>query len=277
MLVKLNELLREVVHRPCAVPAFNVFGYEDSISVVEAAEEVNAPVILATNLDAIQHMPIDMLGKLLCAIAERTKVPVCVHLDHGKSYEIIARAIQAGYTSVMFDGSQLPLEENIRQTREVVKLAHTFGIPVEAEIGAVGYNDPHLNVKAVYTDPREAQIFAEQTGVDALAVSIGTVHRLQNPSAVIQFDRLEQIQALVSVPLVLHGSTGVADSDMKRLIASRIAKVNIGTALRMAFGNTLREEMANRPDEFDRIKLFKEPMRRVKETAKQKMVLLGLV
>jgi len=273
MLAKLDELLNDAVLRPYAVPAFNVFGYEDAAAVVEAAEEMNAPVILATNAVAVTHIPVEIWGGMLRSLAEKAKVPVCVHLDHGKSFHIVAKAIRAGYSSVMFDGSALPLAENIRRTREIVKMAHAFGVPVEAEIGSVGYSD--AGGESIYTDPEEAQQFAEQTEVDALAVAIGTIHRMQSQTAVIQFDRLEQIQKRVSVPLVLHGATGVSDEDMKKLIQTRIAKVNIGTALRMAFGRTLREEMEKHPDEFDRIRLFQQPMRRVKETAMRKIALLG--
>jgi len=276
MLVNLNQVLNGIAQKKCAIPGFNVFGYEDATAVVRAAEELNAPVILMTNKVALDYMPISYLGKLLCAIAEDAKVPICVHLDHATNYEVVAQAIMAGFTSVMYDGSQLPLEENIKNTSEVVKLANACGVSVEAEIGAVGYNDPNMKVKAVYTEPEEAKIFAEKTGVDALAVAVGTLHRMETQEAVIQFDRLEAIQNQVSIPLVIHGSTGVTDEDLRKLITYRVAKVNIGTALRMAFGKSLREEMNNNPKEFDRIKLFKTPMVKVQEEAKKKMEILGL-
>lgn len=274
MLVNLNEITERFVNRPGAVAAFNVFGYEDAISVVQAAEEVNGPVILATNKIALEHMPVELLGPMLCSIAEKASVPVCVHLDHGKDLQTAIKAILSGYTSVMYDGSQLILEENIRTTKEIVKFAHAAGIPVEAEIGSVGYSDPSMKMKAFYTEPGEAKFFAQETGVDALAVAVGSLHRMQEQSAVIQFDRLEQIQSVVTTPLVIHGSTGIADEDLTRLAAYNVTKINIGTALRMAFGEALREEMNSRPDEFDRIKLFQAPMLRVKEEAKRKMLLL---
>lgn len=274
MLVNLNVIMERFVNRAGAVAAFNVFGYEDAISVVQAAEEVQAPVILATNKIALEHMPVELLGPLLCSMGERASVPVCVHLDHGLDLQTIIKAILSGYTSVMYDGSQLSLDENIRTTKEVVKFAHAAGIPVEAEIGSVGYSDPAMNMKALLTDPEEARIFAEETEVDALAVAVGSLHRMQEQSAVIQFERLEQIQSALKTPLVIHGSTGITDADMTRLAAFNVTKVNVGTALRMAFGQALRQEMKDKPDEFDRIRLFQAPMLRVKEEAMKKMLLL---
>ena len=276
MLVNLNHAIKGMAQRDCAIPGFNVFGYEDAISVVRAAEELHAPVILMTNKVAVEYMPVRILGKLLCSIAEEAKVPVCVHLDHATSMEIIVQSIQAGFTSVMYDGSQLSLEENINNTREIVRMAHACGVSVEAEIGAVGYNDPNIKVKAVYTEPKEAKIFAEETGVDALAVAVGTLHRMEVQNATIQYDRLEAIQKEVEIPLVIHGSTGITDEDLRRLITYKVAKVNIGTALRMVFGRTLREEIENNPKEFDRTNLFKMPMIKVQEEAKKKMSILGL-
>lgn len=276
MLVTLTEVIDGVKGKDCAIPAFNVFGYEDAAAVIAAAEQLGAPVILATNKVAIEHMPIKHLGKLLCSMAESASVPVCVHLDHGKDYETVAEAIMHGYSSVMYDGSQLPLAENIRTTQEIVKMAHACGIPVEAEIGSVGYSDPSMNVKACYTEPEEARTFAEETGVDALAVAVGSVHRMEEQTAEIQFDRLQAIQALVDTPLVIHGSTGIADEDVKRLVTFNVVKINIGTAIRMAFGHTLREEMNRQPRQFDRIALFQRPMQAVQDAAVKKMKLLGL-
>lgn len=275
MLVHLKELVDDAASKPYAVPAFNVFGYEDAMAVIRAAEQLNAPVILATNLGAIQHMPFSYMAPLLLNAAKEAKVPVCLHLDHGKDFDYVAEAIRHGYTSVMFDGSQLPLEENIRQTQEIVKLAKQHGVSTEAEIGSVGYTDPSMSMKHEYSDPDEVCQFAEETGVDAVAVSIGTVHRMEEQAAVIDYHRLEQIQDKVRTPLVLHGSTGVADDDLRKLAASRIAKVNIGTALRMAFGNSLRHEAAANPHEFDRIQWFQRAMEAVKQTAVNKFNILG--
>ncbi len=276
MLVNMKKIVEDAAKAEYAVPGFNVFGYEDAAAIVAAAEELNCPVILMTNRDAVAHMPFDILGGILRGIAADAKVPVCVHLDHGKTFEEAVKAIKAGYTSVMYDGSQLPLEENIKNTKEIVRMAHAVGVTVEAEIGSVGYSDPTIQAKTIYTEPEEAKKFAEETGVDALAVAIGTLHRMETQAAKIQYDRLEKIQELTNVPIVIHGSTGITDDDLQKLVKYRVAKINIGTALRMVFGYKLRETIEANPKEFDRIKFFKEPMEAVKKAAKEKMLLLGL-
>ncbi len=275
MLVNMVNMMKEAAHANKAVPGFNVFGYEDAKMVIEVAEELNAPAILMSNKDAVAHMDLKYQAALYRAMGEDTQVSVCVHLDHGKDYELCVKAIRAGYTSVMYDDSGLPLEENIHNTQEVVRLAHACDISVEAEIGCVGYNDPSIKAKAIYTEPAEAKQFAEETGVDALAVAVGTLHRMQIQDAKVQYDRLDQIQELTEVPLVIHGSTGLTDEDLSKLATYRVAKVNIGTALRMAFGNTMREEMKTNPQEFDRIKFFGKPMEEIKEVIRQKYKLLG--
>jgi fructose-bisphosphate aldolase class II len=273
--VTLTDVIKDTTKKDFAVPAFNVFGYEDAKAVIAAAEELDAPVILATNKVATAHMPIHILARILIGLAEEASVPVVVHLDHGKDYDTVAEALKSGYSSVMYDGSQLSFEENARTTKEIVKMAHAFGVPIEAEIGSVGYSDPSLGTGAL-TDPEEAKVFAEETGVDALAVAVGTLHRMEAQTATVQFDRLEQIQQVVAVPLVMHGSTGIPDTDLKKLTQTNIGKVNIGTALRMAFGSTLRQEMEVKPEAFDRIALFEKPMEAVKQEALRKMKLLNM-
>ncbi|PKM51977.1 MAG: fructose-bisphosphate aldolase [Firmicutes bacterium HGW-Firmicutes-7] len=275
MLVTLKEMCTEAASTNKVVPSFNVFGYEDAKVIIEVAEELNAPVILMSNKDAVAHMDLKYSASLYRSMALETKVPVCIHLDHGQDFELCAKAIQAGYTSVMYDGSQLPLEENMKNTIEIVKMAHACGISVEAEIGSVGYSDPNIKAKRIYTEPEEAKLFAEKTGVDALAVAVGTLHRMTEQAAVLQYDRLEAIQNITSIPLVIHGSTGLTDEDLVKLTAYSIGKINLGTALRMTFGNTLRDEMNANPKEFDRIKFFKQPMIEVKKVVKEKYQLLG--
>jgi|SRR5690625_50943 len=275
MLVTLNDVLKHTKSRGFAVPAFNIFGFEDAKAVVEAAEELNAPVILATNKVAIANTPIDILGKMLTQLANQVNVPVVLHLDHGKDYETAAQAIKAGYSSVMYDGSQLSFEDNIKTTKEIVRMAHAFSIPVEAEIGSVGYTDPNMKMKAALTDPLEAREFAIHTGVDALAVAVGTLHRMEEQTAHIRFDLIEEIEGQIDLPLVLHGSTGVPDEDLIRIAKTNFGKVNIGTALRMDFGNTLRKTIQDNPEQFDRVELFKDPLKQIKQTAKEKITLLN--
>ncbi len=275
MLVTLNDVLKHTKSGGFAVPAFNIFGFEDANAVVQAAEELKAPVILATNKVAIAHTPIEVLGKMLTELANQANVPVVVHLDHGNDYETVAQAIDVGYSSVMYDGSQLSLKENIKTTKEIVKMAHAFSIPVEAEIGSVGYTNPAMGMKEMLTDPQEAREFALETGVDALAVAVGTLHRMEEQTAPIQYDLIKEIESQTDIPLVLHGSTGVADEDLIRISRTNFGKVNIGTALRMAFGNTLRNILEENPEQYDRMELFKEPIKQVKSTAKNKIKLLN--
>lgn len=275
MLVNMKDMVKEAAKSNCAIPGFNVFGYEDAKMVIEAAEELNAPVILMTNKDAVEHMSVKYYAALFRAMAEDAKVPVCIHLDHAKNLEIIEEAIKAGYTSVMYDGSQLPIEENISYTKKAVEMVREYNVSVEAEIGSVGYSDPNIKAVATYTEPDEAKDFAQKTGVDALAIAVGTLHRMQVQAAEIQYDRLNKIEELTEVPLVIHGSTGLKDEDLEKLAKYHVGKVNIGTALRMVFGNTMREEMNKQPEEFDRIKFFKEPMKAVKEVVLDKYAILG--
>ena len=275
MLVNLNEVLKYGEKHNCAITGFNVFGYEDAYAVVKAAETLDMPVILMANKVAVAHMPVKILGGILTEVARKAKVPVCVHLDHSDSLENIKKGIAAGFTSVMLDASQKPYEENAQMTKEVVEEAHKTGVSVESEIGSVGYSDSAAGVQTQYTEPEMAKRFAEETGVDALAISIGNVHRMTTQTVHLQFDRLAQIRELVDVPLVLHGSSGIPDEEIVRAVRSGIRKVNIGTALRMVFGNTLREEMDKNPKEFDRIKLFAKCMENVQQKAEEKMRLMG--
>lgn len=277
MLTDMKNMVEDAAASNRAVAAFNVFGYEDAAAVVQAAEKRNAPVILAANAVAITHMPLHCLGALLCAVAERASVPVCVHLDHGRDEETIREAIACGFTSVMYDGSQLPLEKNIEMTKRMVAIVRENGVSIEAEIGSVGYNDPTMNLKHELSDPGQVKTFVEETEVDAVAVSVGTVHRMEQQSAAIRFDLLEQIESAVRTPLVIHGSSGVPDDQLRRLVAHRVGKINIGTALRMAFGKTLREEIERHPHEYDRIRLFQKPMAAVEAEAARKLSLLGFV
>lgn len=273
MLVNLNYVLEYGEENNCAVAGFNVFGFEDACAVIKAAESQNSPVILMANKVAVAHMPVKVLGAMLVEMAKAAEVPVVVHLDHSPSVETVRAGIEAGFTSVMLDASQHSFEENSAWTREVVKLARPKGISVESEIGSVGYSG-NSDAKTMYTDPDEAKRFFEETGVDALAISIGNLHRMTTQTVHLQFDLLDKIHSLIPAPLVLHGSSGVPDDELKEAIRRGIRKVNIGTALRMVFGNTLRDEITNKPDVFDRLELFKECMIRVQQKAEEKIALM---
>lgn len=254
--------------------AFNVFGYEDAAAVVHAAERQNRPVALMANKDAVNHMGVPILAGILRQVAQEAKVPVCVHLDHATQLEVIHEAMIHGFTSVMFDGSQLPFEENVEKTCQILNMARPAGVSVEAEIGAVGYSDPSIAFTPRYTEPEEAETFFSAAPVDALAVAVGTVHRMVTQGVSLQFERLKAIHARVNVPLVIHGATGVSDEDLTKLVQCGAGKINLGTVLRMAFGQELRRQILENTEEYDRIKLFGPCMTVVEEKAAEKLQLI---
>lgn len=272
MLATLNDVLKYT--DDCAIPAFNIFGYEDAKACIDAAEELDAPVILATNQVALNHISLPVFASMLTAMAKETFVPVVIHLDHAQSYEKIAQAIKLGYSSVMYDGSHLPLENNISNTKEIVKMAHSFGVSVEAELGSVAYRDKFEHVKTVYTDPVQTRIFSEETNVDALAVSVGSLHRMEKQEAKIQWDLIKEIESQTAIPLVMHGASGIKNYDIERLINTNFSKMNFGTVLRIAFGSTLRSQFEGNKKVYDRMDMFPSAMEAVKKEAIQKMIMM---
>ncbi|OOB79560.1 MAG: hypothetical protein BEN18_03820 [Epulopiscium sp. Nuni2H_MBin001] len=248
------------------VPGFNIFGYEDAGAVIRAAQRANAPVLLMINRDARRDLKLEHWGALLLSMAKDATVPVAVHLDHSSNIESVKRAIDAGFTSVMFDGSKLPLDENIRISKELAEQAHDKGTFIEVELGAVPYDDlGQTNI--VLTSPDEAKLMESSTDIDWLAVSVGNIHRLVNRTAPIQFDVLESIEQACSVPLVIHGSSGISTQDLMGLKSKRVGKVNFGTAIRKVIGDALRQEILSRPDEFDRQKLMLKPIELAEQSA----------
>jgi len=253
---------------------FNVFGYEDAVAVIRAAEETNSPVILMTNKVAITHMPIPVLAGILLPLARSSKTDVVVHLDHAKSWDTVVRAVDSGYSSVMFDGSLLPLEENIKCTQKIVEYARKRDVSVEAEIGAVGYSGNNEIQTFQRTKVDEAKTFYERTEVDALAVAVGNCHRMTTQSADIDFELLAEIHKNVDVPLVMHGASGVKDDDLIRLVGNGVRKINIGTSLRLAFGRSLRKTIETDTEIFDRIEMFQPAMEAVYKETKKKLELI---
>jgi fructose-bisphosphate aldolase, class II len=275
VLVNLAQILSPASERGYAVASFNVFGWEDARACVSAAEELGAPVVLAANLAFRQFMPLELIAGMLRRLAEDAATPVCVHLDHCYEIPEARRAIAAGFTSVMYDGSQLSLEENIAGTAQVVEFAHCAGCSVEAEIGSVPYAEGRAHIKSELTEPASAERLSRESGADALAVSIGNIHRLTKPGATIDFARLERIEALVRIPLVIHGTSGISEEDIARLARTRVAKFNIGTVLRQAFGASLRESLGVRPERFDRLEIMADVMSGVQCAAERMITLLG--
>lgn len=275
MLVPLKDILTPALEADYAVGCFNVFGYEDARAVVDAAEALGAPVILSANLDLVKFMPMELIADMFWTLGHAASVPVCAHLDHTYEVESVCGALDLGFTSVMFDGSQLPLDENIAGTRRVVEHAAKTGASVEAEIGSVPYASGRDHIKSELTDPAEAKRLVAESGLDALAISVGNVHRLNAPGAVVCYERLVEIEAAVTVPLVIHGTSGLHEADVKRLAATRICKFNIGTVLRQAFGGSLRAGFAADPALFDRLDLMRIAMPAVQKETERMIRLLG--
>ena len=227
-----------------------VLGWEDARAFVEAAEETGLPIILQAGPGCRRHTPTPVIGKMMRYLAERASVPVCCHIDHAYTLAECVEGIEHGFTSVMIDGSALPLTENIALTASVVEAARRAGASVEGEVGIVGYVDGKASAS---TSSEEAGALERATGVDALAISIGNVHLNQERSSSFDFEALRAIQAATTVPLVIHGGSGAPLETRRRLAReSRVRKLNIGTELRMAFGRALRAGLNERPETFDR-------------------------
>lgn len=279
MRVGLPELLQAARAGGYAVPCFNVFGFEDARAVVDEAVSREAPVILATNREMVDFTGLSATVAMFTALADEVATPVCVHLDHCYDVDLACRAVDAGFGSVMYDGSQLDFEINVANTRRVVDHAHAAGVGVEGEIGSVAYNedDNHgrEHIRHELTEPDVAARFAEESGADAVAVSIGNVHRLKLPSAGLDFERLSAIDSVIGKPLVIHGTSGITDGELERLCRGAITKCNIGTSLRQRFGSALRKTLADNPDEFDRLTIFRAVIPEMRKLAGHYFDLLG--
>lgn len=268
-----KDYVKEAADSEKVIPGFNVFGYEDAQAVVRAAETAGCPVLLMVNKGAVDTMDVECWGNLLSAIAQRSQVPVGVHLDHCTDEELIRRAIDSGFTSVMYDGSKLPFEKNREVTQRMAEYAHMHKVLLEGELGQVPYSDLG-ETQIRFTSPEEAARMPVETEVDWLAVSIGNVHRLVNRTVAIDFSVLRKIQKVCQLPLVIHGSSGISGEDMKGLKKEHIGKMNFGTVLRKAFSDALRQEMQKHPEEFDRLKLFQYPANQVEQEAYQIICML---
>lgn len=275
MLATLKELLPAAADGHFAIPCFNVFGNEEVVAILAAASAANKSVILACNKEMADHMGVVGFAGMVRGLAQAAQVKVCVHLDHCYEEERIYAALRAGFTSVMFDGSQLPLAENIRRTAEVARVAHVFGASVEGEIGSVPYTEGRDHIKSESTDPQDAAEFALRTGVDAMAISVGNVHRMTETVSEIDFARVEQIAALTRTPLVIHGTSGINDADLQRLKHMRVAKFNIGTTMRMTFNRSLRQSLTENPERFDRLQIMKPVLHELEIEARRMIDLLG--
>ncbi|MFK7902764.1 MAG: class II fructose-bisphosphate aldolase, partial [Nitratireductor sp.] len=224
--VSLKDVLIPANEQNRAIAGLVVLGWEDAYAYVEAAEEAGIPIILQAGPGCREHTPVPILGKMFRHLAEQASVPVVCHIDHGYTKEECIEGIESGFTSVMFDGSKLPIEENIALTNEIVELAKPHNISVEGEVGFVGYAQ---GANSTGTNPQEALLFAEQSGADAMAISIGNVHLKTEKTAGIDFDLVAEIEGLTNIPLVVHGGSGIpVEARQKLASTSRVAKFNIG-------------------------------------------------
>lgn len=230
-LVTMKTLLKRAADNHQGVGAFSVGNMEMVKGAIQAAEELNTPIILQIAEVRLKHSPLALMGPMMVQAAKEAKVDVAVHLDHGLTMETVKKALELGFTSVMFDSSTYPFEENIERTRQVVELAKTYGATVEAELGLVGGSEDGSEDHGIRcTDPDDAKTFCERTGIDALAVAIGNAHGNYPVAPKLAFDVLEKIHEKTNVPLVLHGGSGITDEDFQKAISLGIIKVNIATA-----------------------------------------------
>jgi len=275
-LVTSKQMLLDAQKGGYAVGAFNVENMEMVMAVVETAEELASPVILQTTPSTVKYAGLELFVANVAAAAKKASVPVALHLDHGSSFDLAVQAIKEGYTSVMIDGSHEAFEDNIAVSAKVVAVAKPNAIPVEAELGKVGGKEDDLEAEAdTNTDPQEAKEFVERTGVDSLAVAIGTAHGFYNGTPVLDKERLSEIRAVVEVPLVLHGASGLSDEDVKDCVKRGICKVNFATELRVAFTDGIKETLAEKPNTYDPKVLGKAGMAKVKALVKNKILVCG--
>lgn len=249
MLIPFREITRDALRRRYAVGAFNCLSVENVMGAVAAAEELHSPIILQLAEVQFPEAPMELMASVFLRAARNAKVPVAVHLDHGRSIETCIRAVREGFTSVMFDGAELPFEENAEQTRLVVRLAHAAGVDVEAELGRVGdtgFGGEGTAAAAadVFTDVEESARFIARTGTDALAIAIGNLHGRYTATPRLNIARLREIHARNAVPLVLHGGSGTSEEDFKACIRNGICKINVATAIQIAAAEAVAEYLA---------------------------------
>ena len=275
-LVTSKEMLLKAQKGGYAVGAFNAENMEMVKAIIQAAEELKAPVMIQTTPSTVKYGTVETYAAIVAAEAAKASVPVCLHLDHGSSFELAMQAMHAGYTSVMIDGSKLDFEDNIRETRRVADVAAALDIPCEAELGKVGGKEDDLEAEAdTNTDPQEAKEFVERTGVTSLAVAIGTAHGFYVGTPVLDKERLSEIREVVDIPLVLHGASGLSDEDVSDCVKRGICKVNFATELRIAYSNAAKNTFNKTPDVFDPKKYGTVGREEVKAQVKSRMRVCG--
>lgn len=275
-LVTSKEMLLNAQKGGYAVGAFNAENMEMVKAIIQAAEELNAPVMIQTTPSTIKYGTVETYAALVAAEAKKASVPVCLHLDHGSSFELAMQAMQAGYTSVMIDGSKFDFEGNVEVSKKVADVAAALNIPCEAELGKVGGKEDDLEAEAdTNTDPKEAKEFVERTGITSLAVAIGTAHGFYVGTPVLDKERLSEIREVVDIPLVLHGASGLTEEDVRDCVKRGICKVNFATELRAAYTKAVKELLEEKPDTIDPKAYGKVGIAAVKELVKNRMIVCG--
>ena len=246
-LVTMKELLQDARKRKYAVGSFNVFNFETLGAAVEVAEELKTPLVLGMPERLFKFVDADTLAAAMVRAAQKSSAPIALHLDHGHTYEGVMKAIRWGFTSVMFDGSALPFADNVKQTKEITKIAHSLGISVEGELGYIGLNGGELT-ESNMVSPEMAIEFITKTKVDALAVAVGNNHGVYKGVTKLSFSRLNELNSAVHIPLVLHGGARLTKEDYRGVIDAGICKINIATDMSMAAAKTLKAELGKNPD-----------------------------
>lgn len=278
MLVSGKEILQHAHENNYGVGAFNVNNMEIVQAIIEAAEETKSPVILQASQGGLQYAGVEYIAELGKVAARNASVPVAIHLDHGTDFEQVVKCVRHGFTSIMIDGSKHDFEENIAITNKVLEVCEPIGVSVEAELGKIGGTEDDITVAekdATFTDPQEAKEFVERTGVDSLAIAVGTAHGVYKGKPELDFDRIKTIKETLNMPLVLHGSSGVAAEDIQKAVSLGINKINIDTDLRLAFSKAIHDFVAENPDVIDPRKIIGPAREAMKEKVKEKMILFG--
>ena len=269
------SMLRNAQEQGFAVGAFNVENMEMAQAIISAAEELRAPVILQTTPSTVRYAGTGMYTAMVAALAQEATVPVAMHLDHGDSFALCAQALRSGYTSVMIDGSKLPLEENIALTYKVSEMCAAVGVPVEGEIGRVGGKEDDLESDGGYTIPEEAVRFEKESGLFSMAVGVGTAHGFYKEKPQLNKELITTLRGMLQAPMVLHGASGLSDEDVKDCIRRGICKVNFATELRAAYTEGVKAVLAENPKTFDPKAYGKEARQRVKALVMERMLVCG--
>jgi fructose-bisphosphate aldolase class II len=277
-LVSMNEFLPKAKANKFAVGQFNMNNLEFAQAIVEAAMEEKSPFIFGVSEGALKYMGIEFTVALAEAAAKKSGLPIALHLDHGSTFEVAMKCIRAGFSSVMFDGSHYPFEENVRLTKEVVKAAHAMGVSVEGELGTIGGVEDDISVDEAHAslaNPEEAIRFYEETGVDCLAIAVGTAHGMYKGEPNIRYDIIEKVANAIPVPVVLHGGSGVPDDSIRKAIAAGVGKINVNTENQVACTDTIRQILNNDSKVYDPRKYLGPAKKAMVEVVRSKIRLFG--